>query len=72
MFRHDARAMIYAPLRTVIWEDHKGKAWFTIDQPSAQFRSFDISEVAKVGVELDHKVAALLKALSVPVPDELL
>jgi Domain of unknown function DUF302 len=37
MFRHDPRAMMYAPLHTVIWEDHDGKAWFTVDQPSAQF-----------------------------------
>ena len=72
MFRYDPRAMMYAPLHTVIWEDHEGKAWFTIDQPSAQFQSFGIPDVAKVGVELDHKVAALLGALSVPVPRVLL
>jgi hypothetical protein len=72
MFRYDPRAMMYAPLHTVIWEDHNGNAWFTIDQPSAQFQSFGIPEVSEVGVELDHKVAALLEALSVPVPDVLL
>jgi Domain of unknown function DUF302 len=71
MFRYDPRAMMYAPLHTVIWEDHEGKAWFTIDQPSAQFGSFGIPEVSEVGLELDHKVAALLEALSVPVPDVL-
>ena len=32
MFRHDARAMLYAPLRTVIWEDPEGRAWFTVSQ----------------------------------------
>ena len=71
MFRYDPRAMMYAPLHTVIWEDHAGDAWFTVDQPSAQFGSFGIPEVTEVGVELDHKLAALLEALSVPVPDEL-
>jgi Domain of unknown function DUF302 len=71
MFRYDPRAMMYAPLHTVIWEDHEGNAWFTIDQPSAQFGSFGIPEVSEVGLELDHKVAALLEALSVPVPDVL-
>jgi uncharacterized protein DUF302 len=71
MFRYDPRAMMYAPLHTVIWEDHEGKAWFTIDQPSAQFGSFGIPEVSEVGLELDHKVAVLLEALSVPVPDVL-
>jgi hypothetical protein len=68
MFRYDPRAMMYAPLHTVIWEDGEGNAWFTIDQPSPQFGSFGIPEVTKVGLELDHKVAALLEALSVPVP----
>jgi uncharacterized protein (DUF302 family) len=71
MFRHDPRAMMYAPLHTVIWEDHEGEAWFTIDQPSAQFGSFGIPEVTEVGLELDQKVAALLEALSVPVPEVL-
>ena len=69
MFRYDPRAMMYAPLHTVIWEDREGRAWFTIDQPSAQFGSFGIPEVGEVGVELDRKVAVLLEALSVPVPE---
>ena len=71
MFRHDPRAMMYAPLHTVIWEDHDGKAWFTVDQPSAQFGSFGIPAVTEVGIELDHKLAALLEALALPVPDVL-
>jgi uncharacterized protein (DUF302 family) len=71
MFRHDPRAMMYAPLHTVIWEDHNGDAWFTVDQPSAQFGSFDIPEIAEVGIELDHKLGALLDTLDVPVPSEL-
>jgi uncharacterized protein (DUF302 family) len=71
MFRHEPRAMMYAPLHAVIWEDREGKAWFTLDQPSAQFGSLGIPEVSEVGLELDHKVAALLKALSVAVPDVL-
>ena len=68
MFRHDPRALMYAPLHTVIWEDHDGKAWFTVDQPSAQFGSFGIPAVTEVGIELDRKLAALLEALAVPVP----
>ena len=71
MFRHDPRAMLYAPLHTVIWERADGSAWFTVDQPSTQFQSFGIPEVADVGRELDHKLAALLEALEVPVPDGL-
>jgi Domain of unknown function DUF302 len=71
MFRHDPRAMLYAPLHTVIWEDSAGQAWFTADQPSTQFGSFGIPEVATVGVELDRKLAALLEALHVDVPPSL-
>jgi uncharacterized protein (DUF302 family) len=72
MFRHDPRAMLYAPLHTVIWEDAHGRAWFTADQPSTQFGSFGIPEVLDVGVELDRKLAALLEALHVEVPSALL
>jgi uncharacterized protein (DUF302 family) len=72
MFRHEPRAMLYAPLRTVIWEDSTGAAWFTVDQPSTQFASFGIDEVSSVGVELDRKLAALLEALDVEPPEALL
>jgi hypothetical protein len=71
MFRYDPRAMLYAPLHTVIWEDSAGQAWFTVDQPSTQFDSFGIPEVAKVGIELDRKLAVLLDALGVDVPRSL-
>ena len=72
MFRHDPRAMLYAPLRTVIWEDAHERAWFTVDQPSTQFASFGIPAVSAVGVELDRKLAELLEALRVEVPMALL
>jgi hypothetical protein len=72
MFRYDARVMLYAPLHTVIWEDHDGNAWFTADQPSTQIGSFGIPEVAAVGRELDEKLARLLEALDVEVPAPLL
>ena len=72
MFRHDPRAMLYAPLRTVIWEDEHERGWFTVDQPSTQFSSFGIPAVSAVGVELDRKLAALLEVLRVEVPMALL
>jgi uncharacterized protein (DUF302 family) len=72
MFRHDPRAMLYAPLRTVIWGDAHERAWFTVDQPSTQFGSFGNPAVSSVGVELDRKLAALLEALRVEVPMALL
>jgi len=68
MFRHDPRTLLYAPLRTVIWEDPAGDGWFTLEQPSMQFASLGIPEVTAVGVELDHKLAALLQSLDLDVP----
>ena len=38
-------AMLSAPLRTVIWEDSSGGAWFTVDQPSTQSGSVGLPEV---------------------------
>jgi hypothetical protein len=72
MSRHDPRAMLYAPLRTVIWEDSAGAACFTFDQPSTQFGSLGSSDVSVVGIELDRKLAALLELLAVDVPEPLL
>lgn len=71
MFRHDPRAMLYAPLHTVIWDDADGHAWFSVDQPSTQFSSFGIPAVNDVGVDLDRKLAKLLEALKVEVPEAL-
>jgi uncharacterized protein (DUF302 family) len=68
MFRHDPRAMLYAPLRTLLWEDPSGNAWFTVDQPSALFGSIG-SELLEVGRELDHKLGSLLEALDAPIPE---
>ena len=45
--------------------------YMTFDRPSDQFGGFGNAEVSEVGLELDHKLAALLEYLSVSVPDEL-
>lgn len=71
MFRHTPEAMLHAPLRTVLWEDAAGATHLSVDQPSALFASYGIPEVAGVGVELDRKLAALLRHLGVDTPDEL-
>ncbi|MBV8965534.1 MAG: hypothetical protein JO191_05085 [Mycobacteriaceae bacterium] len=71
MFRHDPGIILYAPLRTAIYEDTLGRAHFTIDQPSSKFASFGDARIAKVGAQLDVKVADLLRLMSLPVPTEL-
>ena len=56
MFRFDALVMTYAPLRVACTADHDGWVWFTFDQPSTQFGSFAIPDVAAVGADLDRKL----------------
>jgi hypothetical protein len=65
MFRHDPRALLYAPLRVLVYSDAEGDAVFSLDQPSSAFGSLGIDEVTRVGVGLDDKVAALLQFLGV-------
>lgn len=71
MFRHDPAVMLYAPLRTAIYEDTAGRVHFGIDQPSSKFASFGDPHITDVGVRLDAKLAALLHLLGLSVPDQL-
>jgi uncharacterized protein (DUF302 family) len=65
MFRHDPRALLYAPLRVLVYSDPDDNAVFSIDQPSSAFASLGIAEVAEVGLGLDRKVANLLRVIEV-------
>ena len=65
MFRHDPKALLYAPLRVLIYADADGNAVFSMDQPSAAFGSLGIAAVTKVGESLDRKVANLLRVIGV-------
>ncbi len=67
MFRHDPRAMLYAPLRMLVYGDADGSAIFTMDQPGPAFGSLGIAEVADVGIDLDRKVMNLLEVIGVDV-----
>jgi hypothetical protein len=71
MYRHDPAIMLYAPLRTAIHADADGTTWFSVDQPSTRFRSFGDPAITEVGLELDHKLGALLEHLGAPVPPAL-
>ena len=71
MYGHEPGIMLYAPLRTVLYEDLDGNAHFAIDQPSDQFSGFGDPDIAATGKLLDQKLAALLRALDVAVPDGL-
>jgi uncharacterized protein (DUF302 family) len=71
MIRHEPEVVLYAPLRTAIYEGTDGGAFFVIDQPSALFGSFGNADITKVGRHLDALVATLLDALGATVPAEL-
>ena len=71
MIRHEPEVVLYAPLRTAIYEGADGGAFFVIDQPSALFGSFGNADITKVGRHLDALVATLLDALGAIVPAEL-
>jgi uncharacterized protein (DUF302 family) len=65
MFRHDPTALLYAPLRVLVYSDPDGNAVFSMDQPSTAFGSLGIAEVTEVGLGLDRKVANLLRVIGV-------
>jgi hypothetical protein len=67
MFRHDPKALLYAPLRTLVYADADGNAVFTMDQPGPAFGSLGIAEVTAVGAGLDRKVVNLLRIVGVDV-----
>ncbi len=71
MYGHDPGIMLYAPLRTVLYEDGNGGTHFAIDRPSHQFGSFGDPDIAATGRLLDAKLAALFNALGLAVPDGL-
>jgi Domain of unknown function DUF302 len=65
MFRHDPKALLYAPLRLLIYSDADGNAVFSMDQPSGAFGSLGFPEVTEVGAGLDRKVVNLLRLIGV-------
>jgi hypothetical protein len=70
---HDQAVMMYAPLRPMI-ASRDGETHFIVELPSATFSSFGAvgaDDIAEVGIELDHKLAALLDHLDAPVPPTL-
>jgi uncharacterized protein (DUF302 family) len=72
MYGKDPGVMLYAPLRTVLYEDGNGRVHFAIDQPGTRFSSFGNKDIAATGKRLDAKLAVLLRDLALPVPKALL
>lgn len=71
MFRIDPTAMLYVPLRAVLFAVAGDSVTFVIEQPSTTLASLGSDAIASVGLELDQKLANLFRHLEVPVPKEL-
>lgn len=69
MFRHDPHALLYAPLRVLVYSDDAGNAVWSMDRPSDAFGSLGHDDITAVGRGLDAKVVALLRALGVDAAD---
>lgn len=65
MFRHDPNALLYAPLRVLVFSDDTGAAVFAIDRPSTVFAGLRRDDIAATGSLLDDKVAGLLAGIGV-------
>lgn len=65
MLRHDPKALLYAPLRMLVYSNGDGHAVFTMERPSTALGSLGIAEVTKVGASLDRKVVNLLRIVGV-------
>jgi hypothetical protein len=71
MFRRDPNALLYAPLRVLVFSNRTGGAVFVIDQPSTVFSGLDDPDVSATGVLLDRKVSGLLCSIGVAVDEQL-
>ena len=64
-YLHDPAAMLYAPLRTLIYIDSADRTRLAVDQPSTVYASFGDPVITELGIELDRQLAELLDALGV-------
>jgi hypothetical protein len=71
MFRVSPVAMLYVPLRFVLFQEAGGPTTLVIEQPSSILASLMSPQIDVVGQELDQKLAALFLHLDVAVPAEL-
>jgi uncharacterized protein (DUF302 family) len=72
MFRVDPRAMLYVPLRVLIYAERGAPTTLVIEQPSSVLSSLSNLQVTAVGRELDLKIATLFRHLGIFVPHELI
>jgi uncharacterized protein (DUF302 family) len=62
MTRHQISAALYAPVRVLLREDHRGVVAFEYDRPGSSFGQFNDDEVNAVAHQLDLVLEARLLA----------
>jgi len=62
MTRHRLAAGLYAPLRVILYENGRGRAFFEYDLPSSLFGQFGDARVTAVGFELDEELETALRS----------
>jgi hypothetical protein len=60
MNRYKLPAVLYTPLRVVLFEDERGKAVFEYDKPSSVLGQFGDERVTEVGRDLDVELETAL------------
>ncbi|MGI5139680.1 MULTISPECIES: hypothetical protein [unclassified Streptomyces] len=70
MVRYDPRALLYAPLRMLVWSDGDDNAVFGMHRPSDEFGSLGIPEVTKVGEDLERQVIEVLRRCGVDATED--
>jgi hypothetical protein len=65
LYRQDPAVMLYSLLRTLIYIDSADRTRFAVDQPSTVLSGFTDPAIAKLGVDLDRRLAELLDSLGV-------
>lgn len=71
MYRHDAGALLYAPLRVELHDAGGGRTVLSVEQPSVPLRGFGNNKITQAGYELDRKLGDLLEDLGLPRPSVL-
>jgi uncharacterized protein (DUF302 family) len=64
MMRRDIGSGLYAPLSLLVAGDPNGDTHLEYDRPSTLFKQFEDDIIAKVALELDEKLAALISSLT--------
>ena len=70
LFRDEPAVLLYSRLRAAIYIGPDDRTRFAVDQPSAVLAGFADPAIVRLGLDLDHRLAALLAALGIQGPGQ--